>query len=296
MDYQRIYDELMERAKGRKITGYFERHHIIPHSMGGKKKENIVKLTAREHYIAHWLLSRIHPNSKEMAYAFFCMCNMKSKNHERDYKISSRAYSEAREKYSKLSRTISDDDYEEIRRLVILGVRISEIAKKYNTSHQFIYKKRNENGWVFSDINDFYLGSEKYQTLVNDKSLRVRKENKNKNSGLGKQWEIEKVKCPKCNKIGGSNAMRRYHFENCNFTTEKNTKEKKEKRKPGFQKGNTHGFKKGNKNAEGHGAPKGNKNAAKPKRKMECPHCKKIGGSNAIKRWHLDNCKFRILP
>ena len=26
---------------------------------------------------------------------------------------------------------------------------------------------------------------------------------------------------------------------------------------------------------------------------MQCPHCKKIGKSNAMKRWHFDNCKVK---
>jgi hypothetical protein len=26
---------------------------------------------------------------------------------------------------------------------------------------------------------------------------------------------------------------------------------------------------------------------------MECPHCKKVGKSNAMKRWHFDNCKVK---
>jgi hypothetical protein len=30
----------------------------------------------------------------------------------------------------------------------------------------------------------------------------------------------------------------------------------------------------------------------KPKRKVKCPHCGKIGGSNTMQRWHFDNCKF----
>jgi hypothetical protein len=27
----------------------------------------------------------------------------------------------------------------------------------------------------------------------------------------------------------------------------------------------------------------------------ECPHCNKIGGGNLMKRYHFDNCKFRLL-
>ena len=29
----------------------------------------------------------------------------------------------------------------------------------------------------------------------------------------------------------------------------------------------------------------------KPKAKIECPHCKFIGGISTTKRWHFDNCK-----
>ena len=30
-----------------------------------------------------------------------------------------------------------------------------------------------------------------------------------------------------------------------------------------------------------------------PVKKISCPHCNKEGGINAMKRWHLDNCKFK---
>lgn len=74
MNYQRIYNELIERAKGRELDVYTELHHIIPRCMGGEDKlSNLVELTYREHFIAHWLLHRIHPNSKELAYAFTAM-------------------------------------------------------------------------------------------------------------------------------------------------------------------------------------------------------------------------------
>ena len=47
------------------------------------------------------------------------------------------------------------------------------------------------------------------------------------------------------------------------------------------------------------GVPKGSpseetkQKMRKPKRKVECPHCGKIGGSNTMQRWHFDNCKKR---
>ena len=27
--------------------------------------------------------------------------------------------------------------------------------------------------------------------------------------------------------------------------------------------------------------------------KIECPHCKKVGGLTAMPRWHMDNCKLK---
>lgn len=32
-------------------------------------------------------------------------------------------------------------------------------------------------------------------------------------------------------------------------------------------------------------------NMCKPRSKVECPHCGKVGGSNVMARWHFDSCK-----
>jgi len=63
MNYQKIYDSLIFKGKNRQsIDGYNETHHIVPKSMGGHKTDskNLVNLTAREHFIAHFLLAKIH--------------------------------------------------------------------------------------------------------------------------------------------------------------------------------------------------------------------------------------------
>lgn len=57
--YYRIYSAICERAKCRQLDGYIERHHILPKSLGGDKSaENLVRLTGREHFIAHACLVR----------------------------------------------------------------------------------------------------------------------------------------------------------------------------------------------------------------------------------------------
>ncbi len=60
--YKKWYDSIVQRAKNRQLDQlvYKERHHVIPRSIGGNNsKENIVNLTAREHFVCHWLLVKM---------------------------------------------------------------------------------------------------------------------------------------------------------------------------------------------------------------------------------------------
>jgi hypothetical protein len=69
--------KLLSRSKI-KDDGYYENHHIIPSSLGGSNDdENLVLLTAREHFICHYLLCKMFiPNSQcwyKMVKAFTMM-------------------------------------------------------------------------------------------------------------------------------------------------------------------------------------------------------------------------------
>lgn len=74
MDYAAIYNRLMERSRGRIREGYMERHHVVPRCMGGgNEKENLVFLTAKEHFIAHKLLVRMFPQVRGLWLALVAM-------------------------------------------------------------------------------------------------------------------------------------------------------------------------------------------------------------------------------
>lgn len=103
MDYIKIYNQIMDRAKDRtpEKNGYYETHHIIPKCMGGDNiKSNKVKLTYREHFIAHWLLHRNYPDNKSLAASFHIMAYGTSWRESRkirgNYFPSSRQLEEAR--------------------------------------------------------------------------------------------------------------------------------------------------------------------------------------------------------
>ena len=101
MNYKRIHDEIISNAisRGSVVGQYKEDHHIMPRSMGGdNSKSNIVQLTAREHFIIHWLLKRIYKN-KSMTYAFFSMTKMGNSTQKR---YTSYSFKYAKESMSKL--------------------------------------------------------------------------------------------------------------------------------------------------------------------------------------------------
>ena len=85
MDYQKIYNAMISKALTRpELVGYYETHHVLPKCMGGTNDlSNLVKLTAREHFIAHWLLVKMHPKVWKLYYAMFQMTKSNATGHER---------------------------------------------------------------------------------------------------------------------------------------------------------------------------------------------------------------------
>ena len=95
MNYQKIYDDVIERAKSRWFSGYCEHHHILPKCMGGIET---VQVTAREHFILHMLLVRIDPNNSKLHYGLWRLINSKGKQ---GYKVSARTYETLKIEHSK---------------------------------------------------------------------------------------------------------------------------------------------------------------------------------------------------
>jgi hypothetical protein len=86
------------------LNGYKENHHIIPHSLGGAEDlDNIVSLSAREHYIAHLLLARMTTGSvqhKMLKAAWLMACPTRK---DRDYRVNSRIYESLRLDHARLN-------------------------------------------------------------------------------------------------------------------------------------------------------------------------------------------------
>lgn len=91
------YTRFIDSLRGQSVDGYAEVHHIVPRSLGGSNDaDNLIQLTARQHYVAHWMLSRALGGSA--ARAFFMMSNFGRYGH-----VNSTTYAIARQEYSELA-------------------------------------------------------------------------------------------------------------------------------------------------------------------------------------------------
>ena len=102
--YSKLYYKITSNAKQRITDGYTELHHIIPQSMGGSNnKENLVELTAREHFICHWLLIKM-TEGKDRSKMLYALNGIKAENkYQQRYhtKITARVYEKYRIEHAK---------------------------------------------------------------------------------------------------------------------------------------------------------------------------------------------------
>jgi hypothetical protein len=102
--YTKYYTLLTNRARGRVLAEYTERHHIIPQSLGGSNdKDNLVDLTAREHFICHWLLIKM-TEGEHRSKMLYALNGMKAENrYQQRYSssITARVYERYRIEHAK---------------------------------------------------------------------------------------------------------------------------------------------------------------------------------------------------
>lgn len=95
MNYKKLYFRLIETRRNKGVPdGYKEVHHIVPRSFGGPDDDdNLVAMTAREHFISHRLLAKIYPDSGMVHAVYRMACsNLTMKR----YRVTSRVYEKLR--------------------------------------------------------------------------------------------------------------------------------------------------------------------------------------------------------
>ena len=218
--YTRWYYQIIDQAQGRPLTNdiYTESHHIIPKSLGGtNKKTNLVLLSGREHFIVHWLLTKMLSGAYQQKMAYACKRMMHSKNSKQDrYQITSRVYENLKtqlnvmlknrqftnawkEKLKQAARNRADNesaDAKEVRRKTMIRINQSRKGKKRSATtgeknHMFGVRLTGES-------NHFFGKKHTEETLT---KLKVAK---------------PKFQCLNCKSvIGGESNYERWHNNNC---------------------------------------------------------------------------------
>jgi hypothetical protein len=144
--YSKWYFSIIDNAKllnrDRKFQ-YLENHHIIPKSMGGLEKENLVLLTAREHFICHLLLTKmtLGVDRRNMSFALSVMSNR-----NRYYPKSSRLYESVRHLASNARKEhwVKLRENEEKYLNACQINRISQLGKKLSNEHKKKLRNKSE--------------------------------------------------------------------------------------------------------------------------------------------------------
>jgi len=291
MNYQKIYNQIVDRGKVRILEGYSERHHIIPKCMGGNDEEsNLVELTAREHFICHWLLYRMYPNDSKIAFGFVMMCKTNNTN-GRNYIVSSRVYEEAKLAFSEhmaaLPRTY---EWKTNMSNGHRGKKLSENHKKKIGNSNRNKKKPPRTIEHLDNISKALKGLSRGKLSINHR-LRI----SNTLTGYVKSQKHldniskalmgrnvsdetkEKIRQINIGKKLSDETKEKIRQGNVGKKLSEETKEKLRKPKPtGFSEKLSK-------------ARMGVKTG--PLQRIKCPHCNVDVGINNANRYHFDNCK-----
>jgi hypothetical protein len=151
-------------------TDYNEDHHILPESMGGSNNtSNLVMLSARQHYLAHWMLWKAY-KSKEMTSAFFAMSNQNNQYQGRTRRITSRTYEILRKEFSRIISTSTTDLWQ---------------------NHEYRQKHINTNNTVETKI----LRSQKAKELWKDNEYRKKQHLSRKEAWASGRFKRDHSKC-----------------------------------------------------------------------------------------------------
>jgi hypothetical protein len=203
--YTTWYYSIINRAQLRQlsISEYREKHHIIPKSLGGNNsKDNLVSLTAREHFICHLLLPKMVDSTykSKMLYALWGMTNLTNLNQQnKRYKPPARIYEKIRRIISIQNSGASHSK-----------AKIYEVTEPNGTKHTVNYLKQfckdknfnydqvlrlvrehrpGQGGdlhmWTFVDIN-----SDKYQKPFNKPKVYGNRKTYHLISPEGKQFTV----------------------------------------------------------------------------------------------------------
>lgn len=276
MNYLRIYNDLCSNRKEMeeerlilKESGeYFERHHIKPKCANGdNSKNNLVLLTAREHFIAHYLLYRVILSSppintkikRDLICAFLFMGGQNSTTHKR-YN-NSYMYESAKRIWASFMR--SDENPHK--------------GKPRSESHKRKTSANHAKHWLGKPMSD------KTKDKISKALTGIKRSDETKKLMSISQTGhiVTEITRQKLSDYGKANPI--------NYWLGKTRSDEDKKKMSDAAKGRIPWNK---------GIPSSKDSvlkmidSLKKVKKLTCPHCNREFRPATAKRWHFDNCKL----
>ncbi len=223
MDYKKVYDSIISKRQNEIPQGYKERHHIIPRSFGGtNEKENLVYLTAREHFLCHYLLIKINksgPRHYKAIHAFMMM-NVTCSEHQR---ITSRLFEKYRIEFSKIMSEIQG------------GEKNSQYGKRWITNGEEETKIPKENvipeGWVPGRKNKVREDARELglRSIISSETRKKMYETRRLNPKPSRKREVKSFlsskivscKCEFCGKEFEHDSKKKFCHQDCKNNSQK---------------------------------------------------------------------------
>jgi hypothetical protein len=241
--YETWYAAITKRGQIRELDSDNEIHHIIPKSLGGSNNiYNLTSLTTREHFICHWLLTKIHREGEAHWKMINALRFMRAENaNQKRYsnKITARVYSKLKQEYSKLQseRMMGENN-------PLYGKPRTEKAKtkisEANTGrvqpiNEKLKQKAAQTGRKREPFNDVWLANMSKAKLGSKNHMHGKNHNEStvemiRQKAIGRKQSAETIAkkveairgtkrekklCPHCHKEVAVNGYARWHGDNC---------------------------------------------------------------------------------
>jgi len=215
--YAKYYHLIIDNRKLNPLKDqYTEKHHIFPRSLGGSNGlENLVNLSAREHFICHWLLTKMYTGTDcgKMINAMYMMRGNSTYQKRYESNITARIYENLREEYSqyisKMNTGRIQPPEEKAKQIAAITGRTRlpfsdewkgnlsrnhKSKRGFNTSHSEETRKK---------MSEKATGRKQTPETIAKKSEAIRGSKR------------EKLLCPHCQQLIAVNTYPRWHGDNC---------------------------------------------------------------------------------
>jgi len=214
--YTKTYYAIVESATQNPHNGYTEKHHIVPKSLGGDNtKKNLVKLSARQHFVCHRLLTRMTSGKDKSKMVLAVWAFIRSSKNQKRNKINSRTYSVLREAWAKEISVINSG-----RKLPPLSPehkkKISEATKGKKKSEAT--KQKMKDSWKLRDRDISESTRQKLSNASKGRthSVETKQLMSDQRKGINPIWTQTEFTCEHCGKKGkGAVNYSRWHGDNC---------------------------------------------------------------------------------